>query len=140
LGTVLPCERCRCTTVLTTNPWRHEDWRAAAALLRGKVAPGDALVVYTGRYMRALTYAMQEVGDSRYLKQVVYPRTGVAFSGELPSPGLPNEIARRYTDVWVLLSHDQAHPSATITALFRHYPHAQIRAFNLVRVARLSRR
>jgi hypothetical protein len=124
--------------VLASNPWRHEDWRAAVALLRGRMAPSDAIVIYTGRYIRPVYYALQETGENAYASQIVFPRTGVNYNGEPPPPTLPEDLSRRHTTVWLMLSHEKAHPSAVISALLQRYRHTEVHVFNLLRVARLS--
>jgi hypothetical protein len=122
---------------LAHNPWRHPDWRSAAAFLHGNVGASDAIVVHNAFHARPLYYALEEIGDERYFSELAYPREPFNDFTESPPPTLADHVARRYSSVWLVLRNDDIEHTPAVKALYGRYAHSDMRVFQGVRIAHL---
>ena len=121
------------------NPWRREDFQAAAAFLHGRVAASDAIVVHAAYYARALYYALQAQGDERYLARFVYPRRPFREFRQDPPAALARRVGRNHSDVWLVLSHASLSRFPAVARLIARYPRRAAHTFAGVRVVHLWR-
>jgi hypothetical protein len=127
----------------------HEQWRRAVRLIRAETRPGDAVFVYSGFTRVAYDYyAGQSLSDPNgWVPTVAYPASSDYFVSRQDEKSKRTElmralniVPRRYTRVWLVLSHDEVTPQSVETSqlirkrLAERYPRAAVWPFRSVRV------